>query len=161
MKAKVGLLAAGHALLWILVNTPWVRVGNTELTGAEYLPLLNLLPAISLIMIFIAAYKKFARTLWGLSGVLAWVSAVQLPIANEETNAAVLGILETISGIRNATAAQAGVEVSVGPLAWIWFGFALLVGGFAVWLSFSQTQSKSVVKEVEQGDNRSIWDEQQ
>lgn len=161
MRSNLGLLALSHALVWILVNTAWLNVGSEELTGSQLSNALNLLPAISLIMVFISAYKKFQRSLWIGSGLTSGLVALIALTTDFAKSPAVVEILENLTGIQNATPADAGLILTPGPMLWISAAASLLALGVSVLLTIRPPQPRVVQREAETEDNRSLWDEQQ
>lgn len=161
MKSSLGLLAINHALLWVLVNTAWLSVGTEELTGSQLSNTLNLLPAISLIMIFISAYKKLQRTLWVGSGISSAMVAVIAVTSDFAKSPAVVEILENLTGIQNATPADAGLILTPGPMVWISSGVSVLALGMSIFLTLRPPQARVQQRETQTEDNRSLWDEQE
>ena len=160
MKSSLGLLALSHALLWILVNTAWLDVGSEQLTGSQLSNTLNLLPAIALIMVFISAYKKLQRTLWIGSGLTSALVGVIALTTNFAQSPAVVEILENLSGVQNATPADAGLILTAGPMIWVSAITSVIALGLSLLLAIRppQQRSKEVAAAIE--DNRSLWDSQ-
>ncbi len=160
MKSSLGLLALSHALLWIFVNTAWLDVGSEQLTGSQLSNTMNLLPAIALIMVFISAYKKLQRTLWIGSGITSGLVGVIALTTNFAQSPAVVEILENLSGIQNATPADAGLTLTAGPMVWVSAITSIVALGLSLLLAIKppQPKSKEVAAAIE--DNRSLWDEQ-
>lgn len=161
MKSSLGLLALSHALLWVLVNTAWLTVGSEQVTGSQLSNTLNLLPAISLIMVFISAYKKFQRTLWSASGVTSGLVAVIAITTDFAKSPAVVEILEKLTGIQNATPADAGLILTPGPMVWISAAASFVAVAVSVYAVVRPPQARNREREAETEDNRSLWDEQQ
>lgn len=160
MKSSLGLLALSHALLWIFVNTAWLDVGSEQLTGSQLSNTLNLLPAIALIMVFISAYKKLQRTLWIGSGLTSALVGVIALTTNFAQSPAVVEILENVSGVQNATPADAGLILTAGPMIWVSAITSVIALGLSLLLAIRppQQRSKEVAAAIE--DNRSLWDSQ-
>lgn len=161
MKSRVGLLAFAHALLWVMVNVGWLRVGTEELTGSQLNNTLNLLPAIALIMVFISAYKKLQRSLWLGSGITSGLVALVVVTSDFAKSPAVVKILEGLTGIQNATPADAGLTLTPGVMVWVSVFVsvaALLLSIYSILRPVGQVEVKKTAK-VE--DNRSLWDEQE
>jgi hypothetical protein len=160
VKSSLGLLALSHALLWILVNTAWLDVGSEQLTGSQLSNTLNLLPAIALIMVFISAYKKLQRTLWIGSGLTSALVGVIALTTNFAQSPAVVEILENLSGVQNATPADAGLILTAGPMIWVSAITSVIALGLSLLLAIRppQPRSKEVAAAIE--DNRSLWDSQ-
>jgi chromate transport protein ChrA len=161
MRSSLGALALINALLWVLVNVGWLSVGSEQLTGSQLNNLLNLLPAIALLMIFISAYKRFQRTLWIGSGVTSALVAVIVITSDFAKSPAVIEILEGLTGIQNATPADAGLILTAGPMVWVSFLISLLTLVLALFLAARPPQQQVVEKEQKIEDNRSLWDEQE
>lgn len=161
MKSSLGLLALSHALLWIFVNTAWLSVGETQLTGSQLSNTLNVLPAIALIMVFISAYKKLQRSLWIGSGLTSASVAVIALVTDFSKSPAVVEILESLTGIQNATASDAGLILTAGPMVWVSVITAVVAFVLSILLAIRPPQPKSKVETAEVEDNRSLWDGQQ
>ncbi len=161
MKSNLGLLAFSHALLWVLVNTAWLRVGSQDLTGSQLSNTLNLLPAIALLMVFISAYKKFQRSLWVASGVTSGLVGVIAITSDFAKSPAVVEILESLTGIQNATPGDAGLILTPGPMVWISSTVSLLAFFVSLYVTLRPAQQSARQKEAETADNRSLWDEQE
>lgn len=161
MKSNLGLLAFSHALLWVLVNTAWLRVGSQDLTGSQLSNTLNLLPAIALLMVFISAYKKFQRSLWVASGVTSGLVGVIAITSDFAKSPAVVEILESLTGIQNATPGDAGLILTPGPMVWISSTLSLLAFFVSLYVTLRPAQQSARQKEAETADNRSLWDEQE
>jgi len=161
MRSSLGALALINALLWVLVNVGWLSVGSEQLTGSQLNNLLNLLPAIALLMIFISAYKRFQRTLWIGSGVTSALVAVIVITSDFAKSPAVIEILEGLTGIQNATPADAGLILTAGPMVWVSSLISLLTLVLALFLAARPPQQQVVEKEQKIEDNRSLWDEQE
>ena len=161
MRSKSSLVVIALALWWVLVNLPWLLVGEEEFTGGQLIPVLNLLPAIALTAVFISLYGKLRRSLLflvaGITGLGIYISISQ----EFEASAVVIAELERLSGVLNPESHEAGVSIS-----YLWGQFAAIGAGiaamFAVAFSLFGSRSKSIAK-VETNpahDNRSLWDEQ-
>jgi chromate transport protein ChrA len=161
MKSRIGILTLGHAIIWVLANVAWFRAGSELLTGTQLNQLLNLLPAISLIMVFISAYKKLSRTLWVTSGALAIVVALIALLSDFSLSSAAIRVFEAVSGIQNATATQAGLETEVLVWPYVTAAIAIAVAGFSLYASWGKLPAAQLKKQQEVDDNRSIWDQQQ
>ena len=161
MRSKASLVVIALALWWVLVNLPWLLVGEEEFTGGQLIPVLNLLPAIALTAVFISLFGKLRRTLLflvaGITGLGIYISISQ----DLEASAVVIAELERLSGVLNPESHEAGVSIS-----YLWGQFAAIGAGiaamFAVAFSLFGSRSKSTATaETDQThDNRSLWDEQ-
>ena len=80
MRSYKALSILAIAISWILANTAWLAIGEEDLVGTELIQLLDLLPAISLLLIFIASYRKLEKTLQLLAG-LAMTGFVYLTLS--------------------------------------------------------------------------------
>ncbi len=160
MKSSLGLLAFSHALLWIFVNTAWLSVGSEQLTGSQLSNTMNLLPAIALVMVFISAYKKLQRTLWIGSGIASGFVGLIAVTTNFAQSPAVVEILESLTGVQNATPADAGLILTAGPMVWVSVATSFVAFALSILLAIKPPtpKSKEVAAAIE--DNRSLWDEQ-
>lgn len=161
MRSSLGTLTLINALLWVLVNVAWLSVGSEQLTGSQLSNTLNLLPAISLIMLLISAYKKFQRSLWLASGLTSGLVAAVILFSDFGSSPAVVSILEAMTGIQNATPADAGLTLNLGIMAWISAALSLIALLASVYFSLKRpvlTQSETL---KQSDDNRLLWDEQQ
>lgn len=160
MKSSLGLLALSHALLWIFVNTAWLDVGAEQLTGSQLSNTMNLLPAIALIMIFISAYKKLRRTLWISSGITSGMVGVIALTTDFSKSPVVVEILENLTGIQNASAADAGLILTAGPMVWVSVITSAVALTLSLLLAIQPPQQKAKAEAAAVEDNRSLWDEQ-
>lgn len=140
---------------------PWLVVGETEFTGGQLIPVLNLLPAIALTALFISMYGKLRNTLLiAVTLVLAGGLFVSL-VSDLTISAVVISELERLSGILNPESHEAGVKIAES-----WGKFAALgLNSLAVLASLmslrgESSPSKHASSEPEAQDNRSLWDEQ-
>lgn len=160
MRSSLGILALSHAAVWVLVNVGWVTVGSESLTGAQLNTTLNLLPAISLIMVFISAYKKLQRTLWISAGVITAIVALVALTSDFSSSPAVVLIFESLTGIQGATAADAGLTVSAGFVVYLTAAVSLLTLVISVAAAFAGGKRAAISAKENTQDNRSLWDEQ-
>lgn len=160
MKSSLGLLALTHALLWIFVNTAWLDVGAEQLTGSQLSNTLNLLPAIALIMVFISAYKKLRRSLWISSGITSGMVGVIALTTDFSKSPVVVEILENLTGIQNASAADAGLILTAGPMVWVSVITSAVALALSLLLAIQPPQQKAKAEATLVEDNRSLWDEQ-
>lgn len=161
MKNRNALLALAIAAWWICVNLPWLSVGEEQFTGSQVLPILNLLPAIALMALFISIYRKFRRTLLvAIVAVIGW--ALYLSVTSElSQSAVVIAELERISGILNPESHQAGVAIV--ELSGKFLAIALNLIAIATTFFTFRDQPKVAVEDKSEErveDNRSLWDEQ-
>ena len=161
MRSKFSFVVLALALWWVLVNLPWLAVGEEEFTGGQLIPVLNLLPAIVLTAVFISFYGKLRRVLLLLAAAVTGLG-VYISISQDlEASAVVIAELERLSGVLNPESHDAGV-----PIAHLWGQFAAIGAGIAsvlaIVISLFGTRSKSTTsaKSDETEDNRSLWDEQ-
>lgn len=161
MRSSLGSLALINALLWVLVNVAWLNVGSEQLTGSQLSNALNLLPAISLIMLLISAYKKFQRSLWLASGLSSGLVAAVIFFSDFASSPAVVSILEAMTGIQNATPADAGVVLNLGIMAWISAGVSIAALLASVYFATKKPAARKSETLKQSDDNRSLWDEQQ
>jgi hypothetical protein len=161
MKSSLGTLALVHAVLWITVNVGWLEVGGEQLTGSQLNNALNLLPAISLIMLLISAYRRFQRSLWVASGLSSGFVSVVVFLSDFSKSPAVVSVLEAMTGIQDAVPSDAGISLVLGPAAWIASGLSLSALGASVYFAIRKPIQSVVQKQEQSADNRSLWDEQQ
>jgi hypothetical protein len=161
MRSKSSLVVLALALWWVLVNLPWLAVGEAEFTGGQLIPVLNLLPAIALTAVFISFYGKLRRILLvlvaGITGMGVYISFSQ----DLEASAVVIAELERLSGVLNPESHEAGVSISHlwGQFAAIGAGIAtVLAVAFSLFRSGSKSNAKVSTDDTQ--DNRSLWDEQ-
>ncbi len=161
MRAKTSLIALSIGLWWVLVNLPWLSVGQEEFTGGQVIPVLNLLPAIALTALFISMYGKLRRTL--LAAIfLVLLSGVFLSYATDlSSSAVVISELERLSGVMNPDSHQAGVAISEA-----WGKYAAMAVNLLAVVSVllgsrtRQASSDDASSQTPSEDNRSLWDEQ-
>ncbi len=161
MRAKTSLIALSIGLWWVLVNLPWLSVGQEEFTGGQVIPVLNLLPAIALTALFISMYGKLRRTL--LAAIfLVLLSGVYLSYATDlSTSAVVISELERLSGVMNPDSHQAGVAISEAWGKYAAMGVNLLaVVSVLLGSRTRQASSDDAGSQAPSEDNRSLWDEQ-
>lgn len=162
MKRNLGLAALAGGIAWLIVNLDWAVVGQESFTGGQLFPVLNLLPAIALMGIFIARYRKFAGPLLMLSAI-AWSWAAWHGLTSSSKSAAVVGAeLERISGIQNAEDHMAGVLIADLWPRYVFVTLALVAILFCLLAIFQRRNSNAIevgVSETSE-DNRSLWDEQ-
>jgi hypothetical protein len=161
MRSKSSLVVLALVLWWVLVNLPWLAVGEEEFTGGQLIPVLNLLPAIALTAVFISFYSKLRKILLvlvaGITGLGVYISFNQ----DLEASAVVIAELERLSGVLNPESHEAGVSIS-----YLWGQFAAIGAGIATVLAVafslfgSRSKSNAKVSTDDTQDNRSLWDEQ-
>ena len=161
MRAKASLIALSVAAWWVLVNLPWLQVGQEEFTGGQLIPVLNLLPAIALTALFISMYGKLRKTLLISAAAVLAIGLYLSVSADLSVSAVVVAELERLSGVLNPDSHQAGVTISD---AWGKFA-AIAVNGVAMLTALFGLRSNQQRAEREEGesandDNRSLWDEQ-
>lgn len=161
MRSKSALVVVALALWWVLVNLPWLAVGEAEFTGGQLIPVLNLLPAIALTAVFISFYGKLRSVLLLLVAIVTGFGLYVSLTQDLGASAVVVAELERLSGVLNPGSHDAGVSISElwGKFAAIGASVAAL---FASLLSLFGSRGDSISKsKVEQSqDNRSLWDEQ-
>lgn len=147
------------AASWILANTAWLSIGEQQLTGTEISQLLNLLPGISLLLIFISSYQRFAAVLSSLAAISMLIFALLALTSNFESSAAAIAIFESISGIQGAGSGDVDVATNRSMTNLV----AATTGlGAAVLLTINALRPapRSVAKRQVVEDNRALWDEQ-
>lgn len=161
MRSRTSLAALVIAIWWVLVSLPWLTVGETEFTGGQLIPVLNLLPTIALTALFISMYGKLRMTLLvAVTLVLAGGLFVSL-VTDLSISTVVISELERLSGILNPESHEAGVKMAES-----WGRFAALgLNSLAILVTFMSLRAKSspanrASSEPEAQDNRSLWDEQ-
>ena len=161
MRSKASLVALSVAIWWVLVNLPWLIVGQEEFTGGQLIPVLNLLPAIALTALFISLYGRLRKTLLVAIALIAGVGLYVSLSADLALSAVVIAELERLSGMLNPDSHDAGVAISEG-----WGkSAAIAVNSLAIVVTvigLRSTKEKSPSSESESvaDDNRSLWDEQ-
>jgi hypothetical protein len=161
MRSKSSLVVLALALWWVLVNLPWLLVGEQEFTGGQLIPVLNLLPAIALTAVFISLYGKLPKVLLLLVAIVTGLGVFISLSQNLETSAVVIAELERLSGVLNPQSHEAGVSISQlwGKFAAIGTGIATLIA-VAFSLLGTRATTKTSTKSEEAADSRSLWDEQ-
>lgn len=161
MRAKTSLIALSIAIWWVLVNLPWLLVGDEEFTGGQVIPVLNLLPAIALTALFISIYGKLRKTLLAAIFLVLLGGLYLSAVTDLSVSAVVISELERLSGVMNPDTHQVGVAISEawGKYASIAINALALL---AVLFGFRTQQSSSAEGQnaTEAEDNRSLWDEQ-
>lgn len=161
MRAKTSLIALSIAIWWVLVNLPWLLVGDEEFTGGQVIPVLNLLPAIALTALFISIYGKLRKTLLAAIFLVLLGGLYLSAVTDLSVSAVVIAELERLSGVMNPDTHQVGVAISEawGKYASIAINVLALL---AVLFGFRTPQSSSAEGQniTEGEDNRSLWDEQ-
>jgi hypothetical protein len=161
MKSKASLAALSVAIWWVLVNRPWLIVGQEEFTGGQLIPVLNLLPAIALTALFISLYGKLRKTLLVATALVASVGISVSLSADLAVSAVVIAELERLSGMLNPESHDAGVAIAE---AWGKYA-AIAVNSLAILaalfgLRSSKENSTASESASASDDNRSLWDEQ-
>jgi hypothetical protein len=161
MRSKTTLVVLAAAIWWVLVNLPWLKVGNEEFTGGQLLPVLNLLPAITITAIFIALYGRLRKTLLAIALVVLGGGLYLSLLTELSLSSAVISELERLSGVMNPDSHEAGVSIteSWGKYA------AIAANAVAISATLPALCSRSGKVEGEKTladkeDNRSLWDEQ-
>lgn len=147
------------AISWVLANTAWLTIGDEALVGTELVQLLNLLPAIALLLIFISSYRKLERALL-LITALSMSVFVYLAVATElSSTSAATKIYESLSGIQGAGPSDVDIESVVSYMPWLAAALALISVALSA-LSALKPAARSLAKRQEVEDNRALWDEQ-
>lgn len=159
MRSYKALAILAIAISWILANTAWLTIGDEDLVGTDLSQLLNLLPAISLLLIFIASYRKLEKTLQLLAG-LAMTGFVYLALTTDLTGtAAATKIYESLSGIQGAGPTDIDLPSRASFMPWVSAAFAVASVTFAL-LSALRPTTRTQTKRQEVEDNRALWDGQ-
>jgi len=148
-------LALLYAVAWSFLLLPWVLVGENNLTGAEVSQVLVSLPAVAVLMILIALYRRFPKLLVLLSGATMLIAAA-IAFSTDFTLAPTsLQLQEALTGVVG--------DSNLGE-ATLWpYVFAALAGVSALlslWVATLPVSTKARVDETGANDTRSIWDEQ-
>jgi hypothetical protein len=161
MRSKASLVALSVAIWWVLVNLPWLIVGQEEFTGGQLIPVLNLLPAIALTALFISLYGKLRKTLLVAVALISGVGLFVSLSSDLAVSAVVIAELERLSGMLNPDSHDAGVAISEawGKYAAIALN-SLAIAATLIGLRSSKEKSPSSESESVADDNRSLWDEQ-
>ncbi len=161
MRTKTSFIALSIAIWWVLVNLPWLIVGDEEFTGGQVIPVLNLLPAIALTALFISMYGKLRKTLLAAIFLVLLGGIYLSAVTDLSVSAVVVAELERLSGVMNPDSHQAGVAISEA-----WGKYASIatnaIALLAVLFGFRTPQSSSTAGQniTNSEDNRSLWDEQ-
>jgi hypothetical protein len=156
MRAKTGILLALIALTWLSINLVWLEVAGEQLTGSALSATVNLLPAISLLLIFIASYQRFRKVLTIGSGLALLPVSWFAMTAKLLDQPAALKVIEATTGIIGV-----GQQVSSAQTIWPWVAAALAIGSFGWSIVTALDNSPRAAKREEiVSDNRSLWDEQ-
>jgi hypothetical protein len=161
MRSKASLVALSVAIWWVLINLPWLIVGQEEFTGGQLIPVLNLLPAIALTALFISMYGKLRKTLLVATALIAVIGLYVSLSTDLAVSAVVIAELERLSGMLNPESHQAGVAISD-----VWGKYAAVaVNSLAILATIfglrgSAEKSPRSESEPVSDDNRSLWDEQ-
>ncbi len=147
------------AISWILANTAWLSIGEQQLTGTEISQLLNLLPAISVLLVFIASYQRFAAAIGTLAAISMLIFAVLALTSDFEGSAAAIAIYESISGIQGAGPGDVDVATNQSITNLIAAASGIAAAAFLAISAFKPAQ-RSVKKRQVTEDNRALWDEQ-
>lgn len=159
MRSFKSLAILTIAISWTLANTAWLTIGEEELVGTELIQLLNLLPAIALLLIFIASYRKLEKTLLLLAAAAMTSFALLAVFTDLTSTAAAIKVYEALSGIQGAGASDVEVASVTSLMPWVSVGVAIIAIAFLV-LSAFKPGSRSEIKRQEVEDNRALWDEQ-
>ena len=154
-------MALSVAIWWVLINLPWLIVGQEEFTGGQLIPVLNLLPAIALTALFISMYGKLRKTLLVATALIAVIGLYVSLSTDLAVSAVVIAELERLSGMLNPESHEAGVAISE---AWGKYA-AVAVNSLSILATIFGLRGraeKSPRSESEpvSDDNRSLWDEQ-
>ena len=159
MRSYRALAILAIAISWILANTAWLTIGEEELVGTELIQLLNLIPAISLLLIFIASYRKLEKTLHALAA-MAMASFVYLSTATDLTaTSAATKIYESLSGIQGAGPTDIDLHSSSSFMPWVCATVAT-IAIVLILLSALRPTLRAEAKRQEVEDNRALWDGQ-
>lgn len=147
------------AISWILANTAWLSIGDQQLTGTEISQLLNLLPAIALLLIFIASYQRLAAVLNSLAAVSMFIFGLIALASDFDSSAAAIAIYESISGIQGAGPGDVDVltEQSISNLI---AAATALGAGLLLLFGALKPAPRNVIRRQVEEDNRALWDEQ-
>lgn len=159
MRSYRALAILAIAISWILANTAWLTIGEEDLVGTELIQLLNLIPAISLLLIFIASYRKLEKTLQVLAAI-AMTGFVYLSLATDLTSTtAATKIYESLSGIQGAGSTDIDLPSSRSFMPWFSAAFAVASVALTL-LSALRPTARAQTKRQEVEDNRALWDGQ-
>ena len=158
VKTNLAALAT-WAISWVLINTAWIAVGDTQLTGSELAAIANLVPAIAILAIFISRYRTLALVGKIFSAALALSFLLWMILTDPSRSPAVIHILESISGIQNATAEQAAVEIERLPMFYVASASLALTSLVNLLTAQAKGRSREDLDSL-QDENRSLWDEQ-
>ncbi|MCF8528430.1 MAG: hypothetical protein K9G13_00745 [Aquiluna sp.] len=165
MRKQLFLITSASLAWWITINLTWVTVGDKDFTGGNLSPVLNLMPGIALLMIFISAYGRLRRSLLiGISliaGYAGYLSFFTYWIGSSVVKAE----FERLTGIAGGDHSALNVATGISAAPTASAALACLVAGLAIYSSArkpAQTKRRSSEVEVDyEPDNRALWDEQE
>lgn len=165
MRKHLLILTLASLAWWITISLTWVSVGDTDFTGGNLSPVLNLMPGIALLMIFISAYGKLRRSLLiGIALIAGYAGYLSLFTDWIESDV-VTAEFERLTGIAGGdhSALNVATEISAAPT--VAAALACLVAGLATYSVVKKpapAKKRASKAEVDDGpDNRALWDEQE
>lgn len=142
--------------LWSLLLLPWVNVGGEGLIGADLNQTMALLPAVSILSLLIALYRRLPKVLFAVSSLSLFGSSLIALSGNLQGAPAVIEAREKISGI----AGGGDVVASLLPAATIFGLSGLALSVFSVALLFLKERPRVASAKDVETDSRELWDEQ-
>ena len=165
MRKQLLLLTLATLGWWITINLSWVSVGDKAFTGGNLSPVLNLMPGIILLMIFISAYGKLRRSLLTGIALIASYAGYVSYFTDWIASSAITTEFERLTGITGGDHSAVNVSTGVSGGAIVGALLAALVAVLAIYLALKNPTrvQKLAIKEDrnEQPDNRALWDEQE
>ena len=165
MRKQLLLLTLATLGWWITINLSWVSVGDKAFTGGNLSPVLNLMPGIILLMIFISAYGKLRRSLLTGIALIASYAGYVSYFTDWIASSAITTEFERLTGVAGGDHSAVNVASDVSGAAIVASLLAVLVAVLATFFALKNPSrvQKLAIKEDrnEQPDNRALWDEQE
>ena len=165
MRKPLFFLTLASLAWWITINLTWVSVGDKDFTGGNLSPVLNLMPGIALLMVFISAYGRLRRSLLiGIALIAGYAGYLSL-FTDWIGSSAVTAEFERLTGIAGGDHSALNVATGVSAAPTVAAALAGLVAGLAIYSTARKPapgKTPSTEEEVDDGpDNRALWDEQE
>lgn len=165
MRKPLFLITLASLAWWIAVNLTWVTVGDKDFTGGNLSPVLNLMPGIALLMIFISAYGKLRKSLLiGIALISGYAGYLTL-FTDWIASSAVTAEFERLTGIAGGDHSALNVATGISAAPTVAAALAFMVTGLTIYATARKpAQAKKRSSEVEvddEPDNRALWDEQE
>lgn len=165
MRKQLLLLTLASLAWWITINLTWVNVGDKVFTGGNLSPALNLMPGITLLMIFISAYGRLRRSLLIGIALIAGYAGYLSFFTDWIRSSAVTAEFERLTGIAGGDHSSINVATQISLAPTVAAVLAILVAGFSIYSIIKKpaaAKKRSSNSRVdEEPDNRALWDEQE